>query len=169
MLDPRKSCLSPTAYTSNEVFHTGYFSSSCALLRACELAITMMMMMMMMMTVQAILDFPIPHVFATFASWVVALTGQRKTLLNCASGSRRAENQAKCVRCGQIGPWTASRRSSSSCVRGAPDETRPQNRRQTSPPTETETPVGRVRSSSSCHFLSPVFQFFFIGKRFSFC
>ena len=35
----------------------------------------------------------------TFASWVVAMTGQCKTLLSCGSGSRRDKNHAKCERC----------------------------------------------------------------------
>ena len=49
------------------------------------------------------------------APWVVALTGQCRTLLSCASGSMRAENHARCVWCGQTGQASASR-----CARPVP-------------------------------------------------
>ena len=65
----------------------------------------MIMMVMMMMTVQAVF-FLIPHVLKLFASWVVALTGQCKTLLSCVSNAARLvaaehqdEAQASASRC----------------------------------------------------------------------
>ena len=68
----------------------------------------MMVMVVMMMIVQAVFDFSFdPSLVGTFASWVVALTRQCKTLFSCASGSKRAENYEKCVQCGKTGRWRA--------------------------------------------------------------
>ena len=50
----------------------------------------------------------ISHVFATSAP-----IGRG---VDCASGSMRAENHARCVHCGQTSRWRASRRRSSICV-----------------------------------------------------
>ena len=87
--------------------HSGHFwvVVRCTLLRdasrACEPVITMMMMI-----VQAVFDFSFgPLRVGTFVPWT--LTGQCKTLLSCVSGSRRAENHAKCVQRDQTGRRTA--------------------------------------------------------------
>ena len=51
---------------------------------------TKTMMMMIIIIVQAVPGFSFdPSRVGTFASWVVALTGKCKTLLSCASDSRR--------------------------------------------------------------------------------
>ena len=66
--------------------------------------------------------------FATFAPWVVALTGQRKTSLSCVSGSMRAENHASALR-----PDRSSiKMKPKQLRRGAPDQSRPLERRRTS-------------------------------------
>ena len=73
--------------------------------RACELTITMMMMI-----VQAVFRYSVdPSRVATFASCIVTLTGQCKTLLSWVSGS--VENRSKCAQCGQTGRGRVSRRS----------------------------------------------------------
>ena len=85
-----------------------------------------------MMTVQEVLVFSFdPSRVGTFAPWVVALTGQCKTLLSCASGSKRAENHAKCVQRGQTGRWSINTKIKQ-LRRGASDQRRPLKGRRTS-------------------------------------
>ena len=80
---------------------------------ACELVITMMMMV-----ARTVMCLQFLH------PWVVALTGQCKTLRS----SWTAENHARCVHCGQTGRKTKLKH----LRRGAPDQSRPLKRRRTS-------------------------------------
>ena len=90
-------------------------------------------MMMMMIVVQAIFYFSSdPSRVENFESRVLTLTGQCKTFLSCASGSRTVENHAKCVHCGQAGRWRAIKTKPKYLRRGATGEPRPLKRRRTS-------------------------------------
>ena len=56
--------------------------------------------MKMMLVVQAVMKFSFdPSLMGRSVDWAV------QDVLSCASGSRKAENHAKCVQCGQTGRW----------------------------------------------------------------
>ena len=71
-----------------------------------------------------------PSRFGTIASWVVALTGQRKTLLSCAGGSRKAENHTECVNEAQAAaPWCSRPVPSAEAAANEPGSGRDRNGR----------------------------------------
>ena len=104
------------------------------------------------MTVQGVFDFSFdPSRVGTFASWVVALTGQCKTLLSYASGSRRVENHAKCVQCGQPVRWESIKTKIKQLRRGAPDQSLPPMRQRT---TEVVAEIGTAVTETPRQTLS---------------
>ena len=100
-------------------------------------------MMMMMITVQAVFDVTFDSSrMGNVASWVVALTGQCKTLLSCASGSRKGGKPREMRAMRPESSLESIKTKINQVRRGAPDQSRPlKRRRKTEVLAEIETAV----------------------------